>query len=819
LGEKQKALDYHSQALPLRRTVEDHQGEAYTLLNLGSIYNSLGEAQKALEYYNQALPLMRVIGDRRGEAGTLGNIASVYKNLSEYQKALDYYGQALHLFRAGGDRRTEARVLNNVGQIYRDLGERQKALDHYGQALPLHRAVGDRQGEASTLTNIGLVYSDLGEKQKALEFYNQGLLLSRAVGYRQGEATMLHNIGAIYDSLGERQKALDYYGQALLLKRAVGDPNGEAVTLYRIARVERDRGDLIEARAQIEAALAITESLRAKIASQELRASYLASKQHYYDFYVDLLMRLYERQPSEGHDAAALQASERARARSLLETLTEARADIRQGVDPALLEREQSLHQQLNAKAERLTRLLSGKHTDEQAAAARKEVDDLLTQYQEVQGQIRAKSPHYAALTQPQPLSLKEIQQQVLDEDTLLLEYALGEERSFLWAVTATSITSFELPRRSEVEGAARRVYGRLRNKDDAHSPEALSSLSRMLLGPVADQLEKKRLVIVSDGALQYVPFAALPVPRLKTQDPRPKTSTTGDQRLATSDQPLIVDHEIINLPSASVLAVLRRELAGRQPAAKAVAVLADPVFEKTDPRVKTQDPRPKTQDLSPNPQSAIRHPQSVEDELTRSARQVGLNGFPRLLGSRQKAEQIVALAATGQRLKAVDFAASKPTAIGATLGQYRLVHFATHGLLNSEHPELSGLVLSLVNEHGEPQDGFLRLHEVYNLELGADLVVLSACQTALGKEIRGEGLIGLTRGFMYAGAPRVVASLWDVSDEATARLMNRFYEGMLKRGLRPAAALRQVQLSLWKERRWKSPSYWAGFVFQGEWR
>jgi CHAT domain-containing protein len=139
--------------------------------------------------------------------------------------------------------------------------------------------------------------------------------------------------------------------------------------------------------------------------------------------------------------------------------------------------------------------------------------------------------------------------------------------------------------------------------------------------------------------------------------------------------------------------------------------------------------------------------------------------------------------------------------------------------LINSVHPELSGLVLSLVDPQGRPQEGFLRLHDIYNLKLGADLVVLSACQTALGKDIRGEGLIGLTRGFMYAGAPRVVASLWEVDDRATAELMKRLYEGMLVRGLTPAAALRDAQLALRRDRRWSDPFYWGAFVLQGEWK
>ena len=202
-----------------------------------------------------------------------------------------------------------------------------------------------------------------------------------------------------------------------------------------------------------------------------------------------------------------------------------------------------------------------------------------------------------------------------------------------------------------------------------------------------------------------------------------------------------------------------------------------------------------------------------------RSAGEVGVVNFPRLPFSRREADAIVAKAGQPRTLKALDFTASRETVFKSKLDQYRIIHFATHGLLNSQHPSLSGIVLSLYDEQGLPIDGFVRAHEIYNLKLNAELVVLSACRTALGSEIKGEGLVSLTRGFMYAGTPSVVASVWDVRDEATSELMSRFYERMFKGGKRPAAALREAQVSLWKEKRWAAPYYWAGFVLQGEWK
>lgn len=804
------AIKKYSEALPLLRMV-DSTREAATLNRIGVIYWQLGENQKALEYYSQAQVLWRAMGDRRNEATSLHNVGTVYLQLGDSQKALVYYSEALPLWRAVKDRRAEATTLSAIGVAYMRLGRLRDALEHYNQSLPLRRAVEDFWGETNTLNNIAATYLDLGDVQKALEFDKKALLLSRELAYQRGEAIALSGMGACYSALEKQEEALKHLSQALILHRAVGDRNSEVKTLQLIARAERELGQLTAARAHIEAALEIIESIRGKVASQELRASYLASTQDRYEFYIDLLMRLHRQQPSAGYDGASFEAAERSRARSLLEILTEAHADIRQGVALELLERERSTQQQLSVKSERLTRLLSAKHTEAQEKAAKEEVEDLLTDYQDLASEIRTKSPRYAALTQPQPLSLKEIQQ-LLDENTLVLEYALGKERSYLWAVTQTSVTSFELPGRAEIEATAFKFYELLttsKNRELDAQAQAATALSHLLLTPVANHLGRKRLLIVTDGALHYIPFAVLPEPVVygRRQTVGPKT--------ISEYQPLLVNHEIVSLPSVSVLAVVRRELAGRTPSSNRVAVLADPVFRTDDPRIKPDTFKLVTTSNVPLPRSNADFKSKVE----RSAWESAVENLPRLQHSRREAEAIVATMPSRQVLLALDFAANRETVVSGQLEQYRIIHFATHSLLNNVHPELSGIVLSLVDEAGRPQNGFVRLHEVYNLKLPAELVVLSGCRTALGKEVKGEGLIGLTRGFMYAGAARVVVSLWTVSDEGTAELMKRFYQGMLGKGLRPAAALRAAQIAMWKSKWWEAPYYWGGFVLEGEWR
>ncbi|HEX3184529.1 MAG TPA: CHAT domain-containing tetratricopeptide repeat protein [Pyrinomonadaceae bacterium] len=799
--ERQKALEYFNQSLQLSRNIGDGVGEAGALQAISGIYSALGELQQALDYMQLALDKSKVVRDRNRQAWTLANIGGLHNLLGDGHQALEYFTQSLSIYEEIKDTYGEGVVLFSIGNVYVGFRDWPKALEYFTRALPITATQDDRRWtEAMVITSLGYTNYYLGNKQEALRYLNEALPIHKAVINRNWEAQTLVCLGTTYVSLGETEKALDYFNQALKLLRENASDRGEADALFKIARVERNRGNLSEARKNIDRALEIVDSMRARIVNQESRSSFVAARREYYEFYMDLLMRLDQQSPGKGHDAQALQESERARARSLLELLTESRIDIREGVDSQLLERERRLQQQINDEEMRRVRVLRGKHTPEDLAPIDKRVNQLMLDYYTVQSEIRIRSPRYAALTNPEPLTLRDIQQQVLDDKTMLLEYALGEERSFLWVVTQSELKSFELPKRSVVEAAARRVYDLLiaSNRTQARRPAelALTELSRMVLGPAASLVKKERVLIVADGALEYVPFAALPLT---------SSQATG------AYEPLIVRHEVVSLPSASVLSVLRKEMSNHQRAPEALAVLADAVFQSNDSRLPQRGGKAHA--------STTADQAAAQSPLMRSAEDVGVADFQRLPFSRREADAIVAKAAQPRTLKALDFTASRETVFNSRLDQYRIIHFATHGLLNSEHPTLSGIVLSLYDEQGRPIDGFVRLHEIYNLKLNAELVVLSACRTALGREIKGEGLVGLTRGFMYAGTPSVVASLWDVRDQATSELMSRFYEGMFKDGKRPAAALRAAQVSMWREQRWAAPYYWAGFVLQGEWK
>ena len=814
-GELKAGLACYERGLPVLREVKAESLAASALINVGRVYDIFGEPDPALDRYREARERMHAVGDRFGEAQALNFIGVLHQELGDSQEALADFGAAKDAFRALGNRRWLAFGLHNTGAVYQGLGEQARAASAYEEALRLRREIGDKAEEASTLSNLGRVYDALGRTREAWECHQKALALRRETGDRWGEGVALTQLGRVSLALGDTASALADFAQAVELLQAAGSRSDEAEALrsrgeaylqagqparalesltealrlaraagnrgreiemeYGVARAERALGQLAEARTHAGAALDLIETLRARIAGADLRASFSAQQHRAYELALDLLMASHRAEPAAGWDRVALETAERARARTLVELLNEAGVDVHQGVDPALLERRASLLRRLSAKTERALRE-HPKGADERAALEEERLA-VLRDLDTVEAEIRERSPGFAALTQPQPLTAAGIQA-LLDPDTLLLSYSLGEERSYLWAVAADRIESFELPGRARVEQLARKVNeelsrfdveGRRQEMDDA------AALGRLLLGPVAGRLQGKRLVVVPDGALEYVPFGALPSPE------------------GPEAAPLIERHEIADLPSASALAVQRRLLERRPPAAKRLAVIADPVFDLRDPRMAVR--------------FAVR---SGEGEPP---------AFERLPASRQEAEAIAALVPRGESMLALGFDAALPRVLGDRLSGFRIVHFATHGVIDAERPALSGLALSMVDAAGHPQEGFLHLHDVYNLKLDADLVVLSGCRTALGKEVRGEGLIGLTRGFQYAGATRVLASLWRVEDQATAALMTRFYRALWIDKLPPAAALRQAQLGVRGQRRWRDPCFWAGFVLEGDWR
>ena len=763
------AVGFLEAALKLARELGNGLVEMRALHYLGNAYGDLAEKQKALGFYQEALTLAGRLGDSALAATTLNNIGLLYDDLGDTDRAIRSYEAALEAVGTPDDA-FHATVLNNQARVLEKV-DPSRARELYGRTLELGEKSGARHLRATALNNLALLDLNAGNPAGALRRSQEALRL--AAGRQDVEIDVRRALGLAHRRLGDLDSARRELEAALALSRERQDGVRESQVIPELARTERDAGNPRQALDLLERGVEILERVRAQVVEVELRTSFLASRQDIYELRTDTLMALHRAHPREGWDARALSANEQARARGLIDLLAEAGADVRKEASEELVERERRLLAEIGTLDRRRLELLDGGDPRELAEIGRR-LEAAWEEHGRVETALRSSSPRYSGLTRPRPLSVDEIRREVLDGRALLLEYALGKERSYLWAVGPDSLQSFDLPPREQIEAAARRWYDALKESaaSAGEARQAADELGAMLLGPVQGLLSSQPLLIVADGALQYLPFAALPL--------------AGPGRILLVDR-----HEVTSLPSASALAVLRRELAGRSPAPKTLAVIADPVFRMEDTRV------------------------------ARNASRGGMDPrrLVRLDFSDDEAEAIASLVPGPQLYKALGFAASRDAVVGGNLAAFRMVHIASHGLIDSRRPELSTIVLSLVDERGRPRNGFLRLHDIYNLELQADLVTLSACQTALGQEIRGEGLVGLTRGFMYAGAARVLASLWSVDDRATSVLMKSFYRHMITGGLSPAAALRTAQSEMARHPRWSSPFYWAGFSLQGEWR
>jgi CHAT domain-containing protein/predicted negative regulator of RcsB-dependent stress response len=815
-GEPREAVDYLRDSLRVARETGDDATAISSQVNLCGALQDLNERQEALQVCHEVLTEARRMKDRkdfegpekqktldRVENAALNNLGTLYEALGDWTKALEFHDQAVRLARAGGTREWEGRSQFNVGVVYHQLGDKEKARAAYERAWAIALETPGTELEARVLAYRSRLEVAQGETGKALELARRALELVDKLPGQEG--IVRQALGEALLASGDRAGAQAQFEQAGEIHHRRGEINSEATAKLGLARVAKAAGDLRQALDHVNRGIALIESLRVRVTSPDLRASFFASNQDFYTLKIEILMELEQREPEAGHAATALQASEQAHARSLLEVVAGAAdAELSRSLTPSLVERGRRASRELNDTEWRRAFYLESTPILPQGFAS--QLERAQREYQLFEDEVLRTSPRYAALATPETLRVGEIQSRVLDNETVLLEYALGDEKSYLWAVTSKQVESFSLPGRQQIEGAALRLYDRitarnlrLKNEGAPQRQQRLAQadkelvriaaeLSELILQPAAHLLVPgRRIVVVGDGALLYVPFAALPSP---------------GQPAGVAPVPLLVDHEVVVLPSASVLAALRAEK--RQSARKTLAVLADPVFSPDDVRLHRGGP-------------ALRLPKPPSH---RSAE--GGNGHPqrfaRLRFAGTEAEAILDLVRSDKTYRALGFDASRRTARGGVLAGYRIVHFATHGVLDTERPEKSSLMLSLVDSRGRPQKGDLSLGDIYGLELSADLVVLSACSTALGKEVRGEGLVGLTRGFMYAGAPRVVASLWSVDDRSTADLMKLFYQGMLTDGLPPAAALRKAQLRQ-RQGRWSAPYHWAAFSLQGEWR
>lgn len=772
--EWQLAVDRYRDAAAGFERARSPRWEAIARNGLGANLMNLVKVQEAEEQYTVALSLARQVADPLTQADALLGLGQAFQNQGELQKALDYYTEALELWPP--DHPARANTLHQFGVLHaRFLHDESRGLELLLQARDAWAPEQSRR-KARTLSQLGRLAQENGRSDEASRFYEEALeLLPRDKAFC-AKAVVLARLGRVEEALriveaercprseptvhllaahlaekrGEHAGSLAGYRRSEELFADLGDRLGVAESLVGLARNARALGNRQAAREANRDALDIVEGVRPTVLSEDLRISFLSGAREVFDFQIDLLLEM-------GAEEEAWVTAEEGRNRALQDLLAEAGAGPRGGAAPPLVARERVLQRELNVLETR--RLATGESNEEKLQALRKAIDDKVAELESLRGEIRRESG--ASLARPEPVSLAAARRELLDGDTVLLEYRLGETASTVWAVTRDKLAAFRLPPRSEIEPAARKAAERLKSLGwRRRSPRALCDLADLLLAPVEPFLRHRRVVVVADGALEALPFAALPLP-----------SEGADCRKL----PVLVDnHETVSLPSVATLLTQRRALARRRPAPGWLAVVADPAYGPARPRL----------------------PASAEE-----------------------AKALVERLPAGKVRVVTGAAASRETVRGGALRGFRILHFATHGRHNADQPLLSALDLAEFDAQGRPvPQGALPAHEIYGLDLPAELVVLSACETALGRDVPGEGLVsGLPRAFLYAGSARVLVSLWKVDDESTRDLMVLFYRGLLDRKLPPGRALAEAQRALRREGR--PPRDWAGFILLGDWR
>lgn len=823
-NETAEAEKKNDEALQIWQELQDQRGQAQTLTSQGEVYMLQDRPADATLTLRKAETMWRSVGDAAGLAATLNALTFLAIRQGQWQAALGFLNEAASVLpdknaepyvagqiamsfglahEAYGQLETARTYLEECLTHYRDgahdkraaidaraqLARVQALLKNYAEAKQLIDENLNEAIQTGNLLNIGLCNETLGRISLEAGSYEQARTafhsaLSLLKPNTRPWARVQTYLGQTEHLLGNLDLASAAYAKALSFfqGKKISDYTNEAALRFGLGKLALQRGQISEAETQLKRSIDLTDLLRENASSDDLRSSFLDSVHNRYEAYVELLMTRDSSEPGQGLNIRAFEASESGRARALLDSLRNYQKELRQPSDPLLLREEIKLQEEEQTLVDARTKLVS----EGASKQARDELDTKLAEvranYETLQARIKS-NPKFINFLRPKPLSYETIQKQVTDANTSLLSYSLGDTKSFAWVITPEGLSSFELSDRRTINDAADRLLNLLKSPATADDQKtelqkAIDQVSGLVIQPVAAKLHGSRLVVVADGLLQYVPFQIL------------KSTTDGNDSL-------ISRFDVTGAPSASALAVARQERINRQPGAKLVVGFGDAVFSS---------------DYLPPGHGTT----SADSTTSRSEELSRLRKLPRLFHAQRELRAIRDVAGNDSVFY-TEYAATRYNLLHVDLSQFRILHVVTHGVLDTDEPELSGLVLSMVDEYKQPVDGFVSLGDIYRLRAPVDLVVLSACQTAVGRGLRGEGLIGLTRGFMYAGASGVVASLWKVDDKVTAQLMRHFYANMLEGGMGPAAALRAAQNTIRSQPQWSSPYYWAGFTFHGD--
>lgn len=792
------------EALAIYRQNNNLRGETLTHIAIGATFTLMGEKQKSLESYRKAERMFPEELDLIEKATLFNGLAYYFENYGEYNLSLDYRKKAYALFLRENHLYGQVSTLWSIGKISYLIGENTESLDYIMTGKALAEKLNDKFYQAIFNEELGNLYLLQADADKALQFFQKGVDLMDKKIHQRFIARIFDKFGQIYLRKKDFPRARRYLTDAAKLNLFVRDKFAEAENLYHLAALEQSEKNDEKALELIKNSIEITENLSSDVVNTKLRSTYFSNVFDRYELYINILMKLHRRSPDKNYAVRALQAAEKSRARSIIENLSLSEANFTKDADPETIKREKDIRVLLNVKADKLTDLLSQKAEKTETDKISGELDELKLELEEIKATLKQNSPIYSAIKNPEPFNVPEFQNLILDEDSIFLEFSFGKTESYLWLIGKNEAASFILPAREEIESKVevlRELIGaRVRKKDepledyqariarsDTEFPETAQQLSNLLFGQINDKLANKRLIIVPDGKLHYFPISALPLPHSNT------------------NEPILLANEVIYAPSASTLVLITKNEKTAKTAVKNLLVFSDPVFTEEDSRF-SEKKTEIAENISENDGDNLRFAET-------------LNSLARLAESKAEGDSIAKIAGASNSDIFTGFAATRRQFLDVNVSDYKILHFATHGLINETRPELSGIIFSRFSEKREKLDEFIRLQDIYNLDLNADLVVLSACETAVGKEEKGEGLVSLNNAFLQVGAKTVLSSLWKVEDAATVELMKNFYEIMVNEKATSSKALQTAQKKMWESGRYKSPFYWAAFTMQGDFR
>lgn len=767
LNNLNKFFSLNKQALDNARKLNHRKEEGRCLINIGIYYQKLENYSRALKCYQDALQIARDSKNIIDQSICITNISNVYNYIGNYDKALEYMKDALRIDKQLNDDSYISMDLNNIGEIYRSKGLHSnnrdafyKALEYFKNSMELARKNEDEKTEIRAVNNIGTVYTDLKNYLEAQKYFKQGLKKAEELQDVEATGMLLNNIGIVYYNQGNYELSTNYYQKAIDLALSIKGGQILWEAYFEMANAYKRQKNYKKALEYYKNSISVIEDIRSKIKLEELKASYLGTDKRIeaYHNMIDLLVKLHQSNPEKAYNFEAFNYLERAKARSFLDSLEVSEVSISQGINLELLNQEKELMKEISKIYQKLLTMGLNQEQKNNLYEQLKTYEDKI---ETVQREIRITSPAYANLKYPQIISLKEAQKKFTDNETAIFEYCVGKENSYAFVITKKELKIFKIPPSKKIQRIVQNHLRAITDKECKDFQLGYELFSTLILPGLDKNIRK--LIFSPDDILHFLPFETL----ISHKDMK---------------KWLIEDYKISYIPSlTSLREIIQHRKMKRIKPRKDLLAFGDPFFG--------------TYETEDNGDSAFQNFYRLKYSG------LEIDGIASLF-KKTKRDIFKREKATEERVKELN------------LSDYKILHLATHGLIDDKKPARSSIILSLSNSN--PEDGFLQTREIFNLKLNCDLVTLSACQTGLGKFIKGEGIEGLNRAFFYAGASSSLISLWAVNDQASAQLMKRFYTH-LRSSYSIMNALRKAKLEMIASDALSHPYYWAGFIITGK--